>query len=200
VDNPYYAVTDENGKFSITDLPAGTYRVKIIHEYLGETTRDVTVTAGTPAALDMDLKDLLAAKTAPAITSTPATSGTPAASSADSPAGAANEVVVRMVEMEGSAGTAYVFEPANLTIKAGTTVRWVNASGEEGPRHTSTADPEWETPQSRAVLPPGAEKWRSPFLRNGESATHRFTVPGKYEYFCETHGMYGMLASITVTP
>src|SRR5207247_6680606 len=27
VDNPYFAVTDENGKFSIADLPAGTYKV-----------------------------------------------------------------------------------------------------------------------------------------------------------------------------
>jgi plastocyanin len=201
VDNPYYAVTDENGKFSIPDLPPGTYRVKIWHEYLGEMTHDVTVTAKTESALNMDLKDLLANKVAPAITSAPgapAAPGTPAAG--DSKAGSANQVVVQMKEVEGSAGTTFRFEPAEITVKVGTTVKWVNASGEDGPRHTSTDDPEWETPQSKAILPAGAEKWRTPFLRNGESAMRTFTVPGKYQYFCETHGQYGMVGGVTVVP
>ncbi len=98
-----------------------------------------------------------------------------------------------------AAGTMFRFDPENLTIKVGTTVKWINVSGEEGPRHTSTDDPEWETPQTPAVLPAGAPKWRTPFLKNGESATHTFTVPGKYQYFCETHGPYGMIGTITVT-
>jgi plastocyanin len=198
VDNPYYAVTDENGKFSISDLPAGTYRVKVWHEYLGEVTHEVTVTAKTETALNMDLKDLLAAKTAASATSTPVASA--AAGTSDSTGKSANEVIVQMHEMGDSAGTIFRFEPANLTIKVGTTVKWVNTSGEDGPRHTSTDDPEWETPQTPAVLPGGAEKWRTPFLRNGESATHTFKVPGKYQYFCETHGPYGMVGSITVLP
>jgi plastocyanin len=200
VDNPYYAVTDENGKFSIADLPPGTYRVKVSHEYLGETTRDVTVAAKTPAPLNMDLKDLLATKAAPAITSAPGDPGAPAGATADSQAGSANEVVVQMHEVPGTGETSFEFAPKNITIKVGTTVKWINGGGADGPRHTSTADPEWETPQARAVLPKGAEKWRSPFLRPGESTTRRFTVPGKYEYFCETHGQYGMLGSITVVP
>jgi plastocyanin len=111
-----------------------------------------------------------------------------------------NEVVVQMHELSGREGPTFRFEPANLMIKVGTTVKWVNVSGEDGPRHTSTDDPEWETPQTPAVLPAGAEKWRTPFLRNGESATHTFTVPGKYQYFCETHGPYGMVGTITVSP
>ena len=56
------------------------------------------------------------------------------------------------------------------------------------------------TTDNPAVLPAGAEKWRTPFLRSGESATHMFTVPGKYQYFCETHGPYGMIGTITVVP
>ena len=44
VDNPYYAVTDEAGSFSIEDLPPGTYRLKAWHPILGtqeqETHRD----------------------------------------------------------------------------------------------------------------------------------------------------------------
>ena len=189
VDNPYYAVTDENGKFSITDLPPGKYQVKIWHEYVGEMTRELTVTAKAETALDADLKDLLAKKTAPSPT---------AVAGNDAGGKAANEVLVQMRDL--AAGTMFRFEPENLTIKVGTTVKWTNVSGEDGPRHTSTDDPEWETPQTPAVLPAGAPKWRTPFLRNGESSTHTFTVPGKYQYFCETHGPYGMMGTITVTP
>jgi plastocyanin len=197
VDNPYYAVTDENGKFSITDLPPGNYQVKIWHEYLGELTHDVTITTKTATPLNVDLKDLLAKKAPTAIT---AVSVTPSASTTtdDSRAKPGGEVIVQM--RQESAGTTFRFEPANLTIKVGTTVKWVNVSGEDGPRHTSTDDPEWETPQAPAIFPPGAEKWRTPFLRNGESATHTFKVPGKYQYFCESHGQYGMVATITVVP
>ena len=150
----------------------------------------------------MDLKDQLAAKAASA-TPTVASVASVAAGKSDSNvsnAKPANEVIVRMHEVAGTAGTTFRFEPADLTIKVGTTVKWVNASGEDGPRHTSTDDPEWETPQTPAVLPAGAEKWRTPFLRSGESAKHMFTVPGKYQYFCETHGPYGMIGSITVVP
>ena len=200
VDNPYYAVTDDNGKFSIPDLPPGKYQVKIWHEYLGESTREVTVSAKMDTALNMDLKDLLAAKAAPgAAPGAPAAAGATAAADANAkPAG--NQVEVKMIEVQGTAGTTYRFEPAQLTIKAGTTVKWVNASGEDGPRHTSTDDPDWETPQTPAVLPAGAPKWRTKFLPPNGAETHTFTVPGKYQYFCETHGPYGMTATITVEP
>jgi plastocyanin len=201
VDNPYYAVTDENGKFSIADLPPGKYQVKIWHEYLGEQTKEITVASKMDTALNMDLKDMLAAKAAPAAApGAPAAAGGTAAAADANAKPAGNEVVVQMKEVQGTAGTTYRFDPAQLTIKVGTTVRWVNASGEDGPKHTSTDDPEWETPQTPAVLPAGAPKWRTKFLSNGNSETHTFTVPGKYQYFCETHGPYGMTATITVEP
>jgi plastocyanin len=189
VDNPYFAVTDENGEFSITDLPAGTYQVKIWHEYLGEETREITVTGGVETTLDLDLESLLAELTAPApdITSNSASPGDGGA--------AAGEVIVEMLVAD--AGTTFGFEPADITIPVGTTVRWVNHSD---PRHTSTGDPDWETPQTPVILPPGAMIWRTPFLRTDDSATHTFTVPGEYQYFCETHGPYGMIGTITVVP
>src|SRR5262249_47186344 len=34
-DHPYFALTDENGKFQIKDAPAGQYRLVIHHEKLG---------------------------------------------------------------------------------------------------------------------------------------------------------------------
>ena len=36
VDHPYYAITDEDGKFEIGDIPPGTYKVTIWHPYLHE--------------------------------------------------------------------------------------------------------------------------------------------------------------------
>ncbi len=54
--NPYFAVTDSTGAFEITDVPPGTYTVKVWHENLGETTQSVTVTAGGTANLDVTLK------------------------------------------------------------------------------------------------------------------------------------------------
>jgi hypothetical protein len=43
IDNPYYAVTDQDGSFSIGDLPSGTYRVKAWHPVLGVQERELTI-------------------------------------------------------------------------------------------------------------------------------------------------------------
>jgi Carboxypeptidase regulatory-like domain len=51
--NPYFAVTGADGSFAITDVPPGTYTVKVWHENLGEKTEQVTVTAGATATLDV---------------------------------------------------------------------------------------------------------------------------------------------------
>lgn len=40
-DNPFFAVTDENGHFEVKGLPPGTYTLGFVHETLGE--KDVTV-------------------------------------------------------------------------------------------------------------------------------------------------------------
>lgn len=52
VDHPYHAVTDATGKFTITDVPPGTYTVEFWQEALGKQTAQVTVTAGAAATLD----------------------------------------------------------------------------------------------------------------------------------------------------
>ena len=45
LDHPYFAVTDADGKFSIKNLPPGTYKLAAWHEKAGTKTIDVTVAA-----------------------------------------------------------------------------------------------------------------------------------------------------------
>jgi plastocyanin len=45
LDHPYFAVTGEDGKFSIKNLPPGTYKLSAWHEKAGTKTVDVTVAA-----------------------------------------------------------------------------------------------------------------------------------------------------------
>jgi hypothetical protein len=45
MDNPYFAVTDANGKFEMKNLPPGTYTIEAWHEKLGTTTQSVTIAA-----------------------------------------------------------------------------------------------------------------------------------------------------------
>jgi plastocyanin len=49
VSNPFYAVTDENGVFSLKGLPPGKYTVTGIHEKYGTQSQEITVVAGKPA-------------------------------------------------------------------------------------------------------------------------------------------------------
>ena len=52
LDHPYFATTDESGKFQLTDVPPGTYELVAWHEVMGEKTAKVTVSAGAPAKVD----------------------------------------------------------------------------------------------------------------------------------------------------
>ncbi|MFQ5627821.1 MAG: carboxypeptidase regulatory-like domain-containing protein [bacterium] len=49
---PYYAVTDENGHFEIAGVPAGTYTLRAWHEALGEMEKPVTVATDQQADVD----------------------------------------------------------------------------------------------------------------------------------------------------
>jgi len=45
-EHPYYAVSDADGHFTLTDVPAGTYTLEFWQETLGVVTQSVTVQAG----------------------------------------------------------------------------------------------------------------------------------------------------------
>lgn len=63
------------------------------------------------------------------------------------------------------------FEPATLTVKAGTTVRWTNH----------------ERRTSHSILFTGEGGFESPRFFPGESWEHRFDKPGRYPYSCGPH-------------
>ena len=45
LDHPYFAVTGNDGTFSLASLPAGTYTIEAWHEKLGASTQSVTIAA-----------------------------------------------------------------------------------------------------------------------------------------------------------
>lgn len=100
-------------------------------------------------------------------TATPqqAAQSTPAAGGSENP-GSGETVTVRIDGMR--------FEPASISVKPGTTVIWVQASGMP---HTVTGN--GGGPRSGA-------------LYNGQTYSHTFDTAGSYDYACDFHpGMRG---------
>jgi Carboxypeptidase regulatory-like domain len=52
-DNPYFATSDEQGRFTIEKAPVGSYSVQIWHEYYGIKTEKVTVKEGATATVEV---------------------------------------------------------------------------------------------------------------------------------------------------
>jgi plastocyanin len=72
----------------------------------------------------------------------------------------------------------FFFDPANITVAPGTTVRWVNQGNAP---HTVTAND---------------KSFDSERLNPGQSFTHTFQGAGTFSYFCEIHPH--MTASVSV--
>lgn len=80
------------------------------------------------------------------------------------PKAVANQQPTRTVEIQG-----FRFKPANITIKRGTRVRWINR---DSAAHTVTANN-------------GA--FNSGLLRKGETFSRTFRTVGKRAYHCNPH-------------
>jgi amicyanin len=72
------------------------------------------------------------------------------------------------------------FNARSVTVKAGTTVTWVNHDDDT---HTVTST---------------VDAFRSPGLDPDETFSHTFTKPGTYEYYCTLHPL--MTGKVVVTP
>lgn len=74
----------------------------------------------------------------------------------------------------------FAFSPARISVKAGTTVTWMNS---DNAPHTVTSD--------------SGDLLRSPTLARGQSFSFTFTTPGTASYHCAVHPM--MKGTVTVT-
>ena len=54
-DHPWFAVPDDEGRFSLADVPAGAHQLVAWHERLGETITDVRIEGGRPSTVDFVL-------------------------------------------------------------------------------------------------------------------------------------------------
>ncbi|HEY3359328.1 MAG TPA: plastocyanin/azurin family copper-binding protein [Polyangia bacterium] len=89
------------------------------------------------------------------------------------------------------------FDPAQVTIKVGQTVEWINTTDQV---HTVTDDPRRAHAPADATLPQGAQPFNSGSLKRGQTFRHTFTVPGTYRYFCLPHEEQHMVGVVVVQP
>ena len=75
---------------------------------------------------------------------------------------------------------AHGFSAPSVTVKAGTTVTWINHDDDT---HTVTST---------------VDTFRSPGLDTDETFSYTFTTPGTYEYYCTLHPL--MTGKVIVTP
>lgn len=75
----------------------------------------------------------------------------------------------------------FAFNPAQVRVRPGTKVTWVNCGATGTDSHTSTAD---------------AGSWNSPLLSPGQTFTQDFAAAGAFPYHCVPHP--GMLGTVTV--
>jgi plastocyanin len=115
----------------------------------------------------------------------PGQPGTMTASSETQPQRPA--VVIQMHENE--------FQPHQVSIAAGQTVEWKNATGDP---HTVTLVPDKALVASDAQLPRGAQPFDSGIVPAGSTFFHKFTTPGTYRYYCTMHEGNGMVGEVIV--
>ena len=138
-----------------------------------------------------------AAAATPAATATPAPTPAASAAPAAEPAGAVVEV-----KMTGDGTTKAAFEPATLTVKAGTTVRFINVSG--GPHNIAFfADsiPKGGAEALKKGMANAMSDLTGPFLTQpNEKYDISFAgaPAGTYKGYCMPHVAFNMKVTIKV--
>lgn len=88
------------------------------------------------------------------------------------------------------------FKPDQVTIPAGTTIRWKNTSKDA---HTVTDDPHVASDVKDVASPAGTKPFNSGKIKPGGTFEQQFTIPGIYRYVCEPHEDMDMKGKVTVT-
>jgi plastocyanin len=99
---------------------------------------------------------------------------------------AANEV---LLVATGDEDATFAFEPVELTVDAGTTVRWRNTTGEVF--HTITFTDSLDQRVASGVFD-------AQVFDEGDVVEFTFDEPGTYAYFCQPHSEF-MTGTIVVT-
>ena len=90
--------------------------------------------------------------------------GTTIAATASTPSAPAVNAAAPLVHSNN-----FAFGPQTLTVRAGTTVTWVN--DDEEPHNVTASD----------------HSYHSQILNTGGRVSHRYDTPGQYAYFCSLH-------------
>jgi polysaccharide lyase family 4-like protein len=53
-DHPYFTFTNQNGEYTISDIPAGKYIVRIWHEGISVSEKEVTINAAIQTNLSVE--------------------------------------------------------------------------------------------------------------------------------------------------
>ncbi|MEI8005907.1 MAG: T9SS type A sorting domain-containing protein [Bacteroidota bacterium] len=77
----------------------------------------------------------------------------------------------------------YYFNPANLNVTVGDTVKWVWVAGS----HTTTS----------GTIPAGAASWDHLINSSNQTYSYAVTVAGVFNYVCTPHASMGMVGSFT---
>jgi plastocyanin len=96
----------------------------------------------------------------------------------------------------------FAYDPARITVPAGSTVRWVN---DDDVRHSVTAYARGVPADASYFASGGFESERAArddigggLIAAGDAYEHTFGTPGTYDYFCVPHEGSGMTGRVAV--
>jgi plastocyanin len=116
-------------------------------------------------------------------------SRSPARPTVSGPAAAGPDTVVHLTCDTADPGAPCAFRPAEVTVRTGGTVRWVN---DDATYHTVTSTGSLARP-----VPDG--RFNGVLDTAGATFSHTFTQPGSYGYFCQPHAEF-MAGTVHVLP